>query len=345
MSGVLEGMDGITPSDIAERWYARLMAPDCSLREREKFEAWLSQSPENALAFEETKALWNSLGGLDEDEVVGPHVTSALEQDADPLMERWITKAGIGRRAPTGRRRVWLPVGAGIAAVLAIAVYLLPMLKPDVPVVAYESSGKIESIALSDGSSMQLDLETAVAVRLGDDRRDIELRQGRAVFDVAKDAQRPFIVDAGVGIITALGTQFQVQRNGEFVSVTLIEGSVGIDATTGSGNTRSLRLVPGQQANYAPGTHSWTVESIDSAALISWSQGFHVFAATPLQEAIVEINRYSEVKLILDNPSVGKLRVSGSFKLGDGKAISEALPYALPVKVSERDGSIMISEQ
>src|SRR3546814_15012887 len=51
MSGVLEGMDGISPVDVAERWHARLMSTDCTLAEREKFEAWLRQSPENALAF------------------------------------------------------------------------------------------------------------------------------------------------------------------------------------------------------------------------------------------------------------------------------------------------------
>lgn len=346
MSGVMEDMDGIAPSDIAERWYARLMAPDCSLRDREKFETWLSQSPENALAFEDTKALWASLGGLDQDEVIAPHVTSAFERDANPFMAQWASAAeGISRRTPSAHQRAWLPAGAGIAAALAIALFLLPVLKPNVPTVAYEASTKVQSIALSDGSSAQLDLETAIDVRISDSRRDIELRQGRVVFDVAKDPQRPFIVDAGVGTVTALGTQFQVQRNGDLVSVTLLEGSVGIDAAARGGHTRSLRLVPGQEAKYSPETRSWTVETVDPAALISWSRGFHVFAATSLQQAFVEINRYSEVKLVLADPSVGELLVSGSFKLGDGKAISEALPYAIPVKVSERDGTMVISRR
>src|SRR3546814_18008082 len=61
MSGVVEGMDGISPVDVAERWHARLMSTDCTLAEREKFEAWLRQSPENALALEDTKAPWESL--------------------------------------------------------------------------------------------------------------------------------------------------------------------------------------------------------------------------------------------------------------------------------------------
>src|SRR3546814_5622477 len=83
MSGVLEGMDGISPVDVAERWHARLMSTDCTLAEREKFEAWLRQSPENALAFEDTKALWASLDSLYGDAAIGPHVAAALVPDAE----------------------------------------------------------------------------------------------------------------------------------------------------------------------------------------------------------------------------------------------------------------------
>src|SRR3546814_7306185 len=121
------------------------------------------------------------------------------------------------------------------------------------------------------------------------------------MFDVAHDASRPFVVDAGVGTVTALGTRLQVQRNEDCVSVTLLEGAVGI-ATTGHGDARSLRLVPGQPAHYAPQTRRWTVEVTDADALTSWSQGLPVFGATPLRDALAEINRYSDVKLVLSDP-------------------------------------------
>src|SRR3546814_17273957 len=86
------------------------------------------------------------------------------------------------------------------------------------------------------------------------------------MFDVARDPSRPFVVNAGVGTVTALGTRFQVQRSENRVSVTLLEGAVGI-ATAGHGDARSLRLVPGQTASYAPQTQSWTVETTEHAPL------------------------------------------------------------------------------
>lgn len=346
MSGVLEGMDGISPAEVAEHWYARLMAPDCSLDEREQFEAWLGQSPENALAFEDTKALWTSLDGLAEDEVLGPHVDAALEREADAFMgQRTTVTQGMRPRAPARQRRNWLPIGAGIAAALILGLFLRTTLQPDIPLVPYTAYERIETVQLTDGSSVQLDLATAIDVRLSEKRRDISLRQGRAMFEVAKDANRPFVVDAGVGTITALGTKFQVQREAEHVSVTLLEGVVGIVSTSNGGDSRMLRLAPGQKANYTPTTQSWTVEAADVEAVTSWSEGFHIFGATPLRQAITEINRYSDVKLTLADPSVGDLVVSGSFKLGDGKAVSEALPYALPVKTSEQAGNIVISRR
>src|SRR3546814_16695738 len=99
MSGVLKGMDGISPVDVAERWHARLMSSDCTLAEREKFKAWLRQSPANALAFEDTKALWTSLDGLEEDEAIGPHAAAALGTDAEPVRGHWSrAPAGMWRR-------------------------------------------------------------------------------------------------------------------------------------------------------------------------------------------------------------------------------------------------------
>lgn len=346
MNGVLKGMDGITPADIAERWYARLMAPDCSLREKEQFEAWLRLAPENALAYEDTKALWASLGGLDEDEGIGPYTVRALEPDAEPFMGQW-TDAVVrdSRPVPSKPRNLWLPVGAGLAALLVVGVAIWPMFKPQVPSIPFTATAAIKDVKLEDGSSVQLDLDTSLAVRIGPDTRDIELKQGRAMFEVAHDAARPFVVDAGVGRVTALGTQFQVQREGENVSVTLLEGSIGIDSALGSNGQRTLRLVPGQKASYAPTTRSWTVASVDPAALTSWSQGFHVFSATPLDEAIAEINRYSKIKFELADPALGKLRLSGSFKLGKGEQIAEALPYALPIKVTSQTDTILVSKE
>lgn len=346
MSDVFREMDGITPADVAERWLARLMAPDCSLKDKERFEAWLRSAPEHALAYEDAQALWISLGGLEEDAVVGPHVAEALQPARLPVMEQWTAAAAsITPRRRSNARRSWTPLGAGIAATIIIGLAVWPGMQPQAPMTPYVATTSIRDVRLSDGSRVQLDLGARITTRIDERSRSIELTSGRAMFEVAHDAVRPFVVDVGVGSVTALGTQFQVLRSGQALSVTLLEGSVSIDNRKRGAEQGSLRLVPGQIARYASSTKSWTVANIDAAETTSWSQGFHVFTATPLGEAIVEINRYSAVKLELDDPGLSDLRLSGSYKLGDAAVIAQALPYAVAVRVMERDGVIKISKK
>src|SRR3546814_10265275 len=125
----------------------------------------------------------------------------------------------------------------------------------------------------------------------------------------------------------------------------LLEGSVGIDSAREGDERRLLRLVPGQRASYAPTTRSWTVATVDPVALTSWSQGFHVFGATPLNKAIAEINRYSAVKLKLANPPLGNLRLTGTFKLADEKAVAKALLTVLLVGVRLKEDGIIIQKR
>lgn len=346
MNGVSDDMDGITPADVAERWLARLMAPDCSLKDKERFEAWLSSAPENALAYEDAQALWASLGGLEEDEVLGPHAAAALESAPAPFMEQWTAAVTSGpARARPVQRRNWLPLGIGIAAAMVVGVIAWPALRPQAPAVPYAATTAVQDVQLADGSEVQLDLQTSITTRMDGKRRSIELTAGRAMFEVAHDATRPFVVDAGVGRVTALGTRFEVQRSAQDLSVTLLQGSVAIDSLSQGSDQRSLRLVPGQRAVYAPATRSWSVANVDADAVTSWSQGFHVFSATPLSEAIAEINRYSATKFELQDPALGQLKISGSFKLGDAAVTAQALPYAVPVRVEVRDDKIRVSKK
>lgn len=346
MIDVSDDMDGITPADVAERWLARLMAPDYSMKDKERFEAWLRSAPEHALAYEDAQALWVSLGGLEEDEVVGPHAAAALESTPTPFMEQWTAAvASTPSRPKPARRRNWLPLGVGIAAAVVLGVIAWPTVRPQAPAVPYAATTSVQDVRLADGSSVQLDLDTSISTRIDGEKRSIELTAGRAMFEVAHDAKRLFVVDAGAGRVTALGTRFEVRRSTQDLSVTLLEGSVAIDSLSQGAHQRSLRLVPGQRAIYAPATRSWTVANVDADAVTSWSQGFHVFSATPLADALTEINRYSDVKLKLADPALAQLKLSGSFKLGKGEQIAEALPYALPIKVHSNADTILLSKK
>src|SRR5690606_5459811 len=83
-------------------------------------------------------------------------------------------------------------------------------------------------VTLADGSMVTLDSDTRMLARIGSGRRDITLLAGRALFDVAKDPHRPFVVEAGGRTITALGTMFDVDVSPTELRVTLAEGVVAV---------------------------------------------------------------------------------------------------------------------
>jgi len=313
MRSVLTSMerDSIARNE-AEAWFVRLMSPECSAADRRSFEQWRASSSVNEQAYVATEQLWSRLDGIEADETIGRHAAEALKPE----------------RAP---RRWPLALAASVIAVL-VGVGIVNQVMTSATVEHYQTAGQSRKVTLADGSEVTLDLATEIDVRLSRGERNIKLVAGRALFGVAHDANRPFRVDTGHGKVTALGTQFQVDVDTDQVIVTLFEGSVSVG---------TLRLAPGQQARYS--NAQWTQRDVDAAAVASWSSGFHVFSATPLDEAVREINRYSATKVRLADASLQSLVVSGNFKTGDAETITSAWPIVLPVTLQKVGAEIVIA--
>lgn len=317
--------------ESAEGWFARLRAPDCSDEEREAFASWRAADPAHARAFAATERMWAKFDVLKDAPEMRAYELEAL--------------APASRSAPPGHRRRW-PVPLALAATLALAAFgtwqFAPRLLAPQPEI-HAATDAPRTLALQDGSSVRLDVDSRLSVRWARDARELELQQGRALFDVAHDAARPFSVAAGGGRTTALGTRFQVQRDGGQVTVTLAEGAVLVERDGGHGlPARHARLQPGEQLVYSRQPDDWHTRSIDPDAATGWSEGRLRFHATPLAEALAEINRYSPRKIRLHDPDLATLRLSGTFRAGDADAIATAFSAVLPVRVDDTGDDIIL---
>ncbi len=313
----------------AEVWYARLMAPDCSAQEREGFEQWRAQSG-HAEAFAATERL---LAGVDVLAVNDPRMES--------LMQRARTRPTASPHSPR-RWRIWA-VAASVAIAVALGLRFGPVLLNGPEPVQYATAGQGRTIALADGSRVRLDVASRIAVSLGSKRRSVELLQGRVVFDVAHDAARPFVVRAGDGSVTAVGTRFQVQREGDGVMVTLAEGIVAVSRqSTQDGKQHETRMRPGEQLEWSDRNVGWTMHPVDTKAVLSWTRGRLIFRGTHLAEVVAEVNRYSTRKLVLADPSLADLPVHGNFLAGDTGAVVAALKAVLPVRVDDTGREIRL---
>lgn len=308
------------PEAQAARWHARMLAADCTPADRESLTTWLAHSRHHEEAYGRVS-----------------HVLSAVESaDADPRLQ-FLAEQAFQESAAHAKKRAVALWPAAVAASLAVAaISLVTWVGPSSAVgpLVYETSEQRSTIVLSDGSTAVLDVGTKIAVEMTDKAREVRLVSGRALFEVAHDANRPFSVDANDSRTTALGTRFQVELANRTVSVVLEEGSVAVERfSAGEKLDWSQRLRPGEQVVIDALTGIGSKRAVDSYSALSWIQNRHVFRDTRLDDAIEEINRYAAKKVRLGDPSLADWHLAGSFIAGDSEQIMAAVASVLPVRV------------
>lgn len=312
----------------AQRWFARLLAPDCSTAERVEFERWRAADPLHAAAYEDVEDVWQRSEKLRHQ----PDIAAALREARRP--------------APRHTERNWWPALA-VAASLLLAVGLLfrhQLFPEQVPAVRYATAlGEQRTLTLEDGSTVVLDTTSELLVQFGRRERSLTLQQGRADFQVQSDAQRPFVVHTATGTVTATGTQFQVRVEQGIGTVTLLEGQVQVAAAAG-GNTQSATLAPGERIAIEAGGLGQRERIADTelASIRGWTQGNLVVKEWPLQAVVAEMNRYSDTKLRLGESDLGRIPISGVFKAGDQQSFAMSLEYGWPIRADRAAGEIVL---
>jgi transmembrane sensor len=197
--------------------------------------------------------------------------------------------------------------------------------------------GEIRSVALRDGSNVQLDSGTAIDVTYDGSFRLIHLKEGQAFFNVFHDASRPFIVYVGKYAVKAVGTAFSVrtQEGGNRLDLTVTEGRVQVaslktrvaDGPIGDLNQMKnvTSLVPvsvGEKLSL--NEDGQTVQHEEPARVekdLSWRDGMLIFDNDPLEEVVSRINHYTQVRIVIADDSIRSLKFGGYFKVGDVPAI------------------------
>lgn len=210
----------------------------------------------------------------------------------------------------------------------------------------YETrKGEVRSFKLADGSMLTLNTASRVEVGLTAKRRDLRLLSGEALFAVAHDTERPFVVAAGPVKVTALGTQFGVRLQPEGAKVVLLEGHVRVEPLTLKGLARVLpilareELTPGQQL-IAEAQNEMAIAVADTERSTSWRQGRLVFRGDALEDAVAEFNRYSEHQIFIADPTLARLPVSGVFATAHPENFIAAVSGFYDLRVEQRGANV-----
>jgi len=307
------------PRDAAAYWFARLQSGEAGEAERAACETWRRADPAHERQYRRVAQLWDAAAGIPAEQL------------------RRLGHGRTGRPARADRRRfAWgLSVACGAAAVLAAvdpAGWLRP---PDYEADFATAIGERREFALPDGSTLLLNTATEARVRFYPDRRSVALLRGEALFSVRRTLSSPFVVDMPAGSVRVTGTQFNIRTDDRRFSVTVTEGSVEVESG-GWWRRRSARLSAGTGATAWRDGELRTDPAADVATATAWREGKIVFRATPLAQAVEEINRYLPDPVLLAGAGGERLRVSGIFDAADPAALLQALPRIVPVDVRTR---------
>lgn len=302
----------ISPEAKAEAaaWLARLRADDRTAADERAFQVWLNAHPSHAAAFEAVTLVWEAAGGV-----------SRADRD---LVERDAFEHAPAPKRALSRRAVM----AGLST-LAVAGGSLFVLREAYAGVYETDVGEQKHVTLDDGTLVFLDTDTRIKVSYSAAKRVVDLQRGRANFRVAPDAKRAFVVQAAAKRIVTGRTIFDVRRDGERVSVVLIQGKASVD---GAEIQTGQRLIAAQSRA--------VVDQPNLTQALAWQTGQAIFDNQTLAEAVAEMNRYSTVKLKIADRNIAGLRLSGVYRVGDNAAFAYSVAKLLPVEVRLRDGAV-----
>lgn len=334
-------------------WIAQLDGDNISEKDLVAFREWVNRSPAHAREIRELNSLWDEL--------------SVLTDMVGPIAEADFVSNQLRRRESfrAWRRRLAFPAAvlALVAAVsipirmnqMASHVEVVQTAEVELPTIYRTEIGEHQEYTLADGSKLTLNTGSRVEVDYRKDQRRLRLLQGEALFDVAHDTSRPFLVYAGEGIVRAVGTAFVVHLQGNEFDVIVSEGSVELSSVLPSPVIKSDTVKPkkiaslgivkaGHKAKYENSIASIaTLSDVEMTAKMSWQRGLISFHGETLEEVIREVSRYTELNIEIRDPELKRLQVGGVFKSGDTESVFANLKANFDIDtLSNKPGSVIL---
>lgn len=339
--------------DLAAAWFARRRAGDMTSAETVELETWLDADPEHRAALDALHRAW-------ERAELARHDPEILAWRERALKRRTGWRHAFGGRAVAAALMVAV-LGAGATWGVTGAGLLTGYWRFSAQEF-HTDHGQRATFSLPDGSKVTLNTDSQLRTRAADGKRHVYLDRGQAFFRVAHDASHPFVVHAAGRTITAIGTAFDVRVEGRKLEVTLVEGKIRVEAPAPPApataapkakataapepalSVQATEMTAGSQL-VALDPRGWTVRPADTARETSWLAGRLMFENQTLETVADEFSRYSEQKIVFDDPALADERITGTFRSGDVGTFVRALEkYRIARVESETDDAVLLSK-
>jgi transmembrane sensor len=305
--------------DAGLHWIVRLRSDTVSAQDMQEFALWLAQDNSHKIAMDSMLDMWDDLG-------------SVKQLPFSPQLTR-----------PAANQRNWLAASVAVAACLVLAVFLWPQSEQHSKEFELQTAlGERNRFELIDHSTLTLNTNSKVTVNYNTALRHIELVRGEAYFEVSPDADRPFEVDTGSVKVTALGTAFNIYRNDDVASITVIEGVVRVTELGVAGSRPgATEILHANQHLRAGPKGLQPASTVDVEHFTAWQEGKLIAREMPLPELIAQMERHRNIRILISDADVASLTISGVFELDQPEAILRALELSLDLQVVELDANTL----
>jgi transmembrane sensor len=352
-------------NDKAARWAVRAVAGSLSPGEQGELDTWLNADPRHRGAYVLARAQWADLDRLAA--LHGP--TRAAEEDTDTVANTGVdtmtdanaNTSPVSSREPSTREPRYRPgmsrrqvLAASAATIAFVGGGLSWLLLRGGPTRYVSGIGEVRRISLEEGSTLLLNTATEVAVELTQHQRTIHLVRGEALFEVARDKARPFVVVANDTAVRAVGTAFVVRLDSSQVEVTVTEGVVEVAplaaaqvvANTESASlTRRLKRVTATERVVIAAKRAPQISTLapgEAQRALAWREGQVSFDGETLATAVAEINRHNRRQIVVEDPALAAKPIVGVFRAADPVGFSAAAAVALKARTTVEGDTIRL---
>jgi transmembrane sensor len=325
--------------EAAAHWLARRHSEDWAAADDAALAQWLDAVPGNRVAYLRLSLGWQKAGRLTAFGAGVPRgvVPTPEQMQASPYFDRQQRTLQSPVRPRNKRRLYAIAASLAMMALLGTTWHFInqgPTYRTEI--------GGLESVPLVDGSKVTLNTNSAIRLAVTDSERRVDLKQGEAYFEVAKDPDRPFIVVAGKQRVVAVGTKFSVRRGDrDDFHVVVTEGRVRIerlDSITPATEVPAGRIATG-------GGEGVLIQDTPYAEVertLSWRSGYLSFQDTALADAVADFNRYNTRQLVIEDPHVAGIRIDGNFRATSVDMFVRLLEGGFPVTAEQRGDRIVL---
>lgn len=305
----------------AIQWFLRMQHAEVEDSERSRFESWLMESSANQEAYSEVARLWDSF----DSPVALETLATAMEQ------KNYFNKLERSHRFKKTAAGVLGALTLGIGSIFA---YQFWQSQPVMQLAAQTELGDIKSQRLEDGTLLTMNTGTDIEVSYYRDHRLVKLKRGEAIFEVARDESRPFIVDSGSARVSVLGTRFAVNRMQKLIRISVDHGLVKVEKQDSQNETSTpIMLHNGEVAEVRADAANPLKTTRQATDAFTFEKGVITFDQAGIDEIAETLSRYRKVPVIAQSDTGNNHQITAVIKSQSIETFLRQLPNMAPVKV------------